>query len=216
MAPKTIYLIRHGVADGVEGRCIGHTDVLLSNDGRAQCLTLARAWHPPAGSVLWCSDLARARESAQVMAGSWALTSGAPRIEAALRECAFGEWEGRTWADIESADGARLDAWMRDWTTVAPPGGESLPLFVDRVSGVLAHLARSEGTHHIVVSHAGVLRAMLCEIIGAPQSAAFQWAMPHAHVSALTVVPPASGGSAVRGSLDWLHAFPSPAGYAPG
>ena len=212
IAPKTLYLIRHGAAEGVAGRCIGQTDVTLSDEGRTQCLTLAQAWRPPDGSVLWCSDLLRAQESAQVMAESWVMASAPSCIEPDLRECAFGEWEGRTWVDIESADGARLDAWMRDWTTMAPPGGESLPRFAARVGRVLAHIARSAGGHHVIVSHAGVLRAMLCLVIGAPQSAAFAWAMPHAHVSAVTVIPSSAGSDAVRGSVEWLHAFPSPGG----
>ncbi len=213
-ASKTIYLIRHGAADGVMGRCIGHTDVVLSDEGRAQCAALALAWRPPAGSVLWCSDLARAHASARSLAESWGMTSTPLRLDAALRECAFGEWDGRTWADIESADAVRLNTWMRDWTTVAPPGGESLPMFANRVRTALTRIAESDGTHHVIVSHAGVLRAMLCHILGAPHSAAFGWAMPYARVSAVTVSAALAETDLVRGTVNWLNAFPPPSSIA--
>lgn len=206
-----LYLIRHGIADGVEGRCIGHTDVPLSGNGRAQCAALARVWRPPADATIWSSDLARARDSARVFSQSWGRSEDDVRIDAALRECAFGEWDGHTWAEIEARDALRLERWMRDWSTEAPPGGESLPMLVERVRGALRAITGiTESTNHVIVSHAGVLRATLSLVLGAPDTAAFNWAMPHAHVSAVRMSRVGNDGM-VGGSVEWLHAFPSPA-----
>lgn len=209
-ASHTLYLIRHGVAEGVAGRCIGHTDVPLSAAGRMQCARLARAWQPPAKAMLWSSDLARARESARVLCAEWQRSDDTVLTDAELRECAFGEWDGRWWSEIEARDAVRLDRWMRDWGTESPGGGESLPMLVGRVRGVLRRITRSTAsTDHVIVSHAGVLRAMLSLVLDAPDSAAFNWAMPHAHVSAVQIHEVPDDGP-VRGTIVWLHAIPSP------
>lgn len=207
---RRVFLIRHGSANGTDGRCIGHTDVPLSDAGRAQCATLAAAWSPPAATLVWCSDLARASESAALLVSAWGARVTAMHVEPRLRECAFGEWDGRTWDELASSDGARLDAWMHDWTSVAPPGGESLPDLSARAVEMLHRIVHSEQSSHVVVAHAGVLRAMLCHVTGSPHASAFTWAMPHAHVSALTLRPAAAVQEMVQGTVDWLHAFPPP------
>lgn len=206
----TLYLIRHGVADGVAGRCIGHTDVPLSTEGRAQCAALAGVWRPPADATIWSSDLSRARDSARELCAVWGRADDAVQTDAALRECAFGEWDGQTWTEIEARDAVRLDRWMRDWVTESPPGGESLPMLVERVRGALRGItSTAASTTHVIVSHAGVLRAMLSLVLGAPDTAAFNWAMPHAHVTAIRLNRVEVDG-VVGGRVDWLHAFPSP------
>ena len=207
---KTLYLIRHGVADSVSGRCIGHTDAPLSAEGLAQCARLALAWNPPSDAVVWSSDLSRAHDSACALLDAWALPRTRLRSTASLRECSFGAWDGRTWAELEATDGARLDHWMRDWQSVAPPDGESLPEFADRVRTALHRIAATDPVSHVIVAHAGTLRAILCTILDAPDSAGFSWAMPHAHVSRVTMVVPVSTGDAIRGTVEWLHAFPAP------
>jgi len=213
-SPKTLFLIRHGVAEGIEGRCIGQTDVPLSAIGREQCARLSRTWRPPEQSTIWCSDLTRAHDTALLLAAHWSLPSHTFRVDALLRECSFGEWDGRTWDDIQATDQQRLDAWMNEWGTAMPPGGESLPAFTARIRVALERVASSEGSHHVIVAHAGVLRAMLCQLTGAPDASAFQFAMPHAHVSAVTTSGLSPEG-VVQGSLDWLNAFPSPVTVTP-
>ena len=131
------------------------------------------------------------------------------RIDSALRECSFGDWDGCAWADIEGTDHARLDAWMHGWDTVKPPGGEALPEFAARVQAVLDRMIGSDATSHVVVAHAGVLRTILCRVTGAPDTAAFNFAVPHAHVTAVMMHASPRAGSAC-GSLEWLNAYPPP------
>jgi alpha-ribazole phosphatase len=207
---KTLFLIRHGVADGTEGRCIGQTDVPLSAIGREQCARLSHAWRPPEQSTIWCSDLTRAHDTALLLAAHWSLPSQTFRVDARLRECSFGAWDGRTWDEIQATDPHRLDAWMQEWGTALPPGGESLPLFSARVLVALEDVAASEGSNHVIVAHAGVIRAILCQVTGTPDLAGFSFAVPHAHVTAVTLPGMALSGAA-RGTLDWLNAFPPPA-----
>jgi alpha-ribazole phosphatase len=168
-----LHLIRHGVADGVTGRCIGHHDVPLSAEGRAAMRRAGEQWEGPTPTRVISSDLARATASAHELAGAWGLPV---EIDPRLRELHFGEWEGCTWEALERDDGARLSAWMQDWVHVAPPGGES---FVDLTTRVLAcadHL--TPGT--VVVAHAGSIRALLCHARGVPPERAFDLVVEHA------------------------------------
>ncbi|MDZ7630034.1 MAG: histidine phosphatase family protein [Gemmatimonadaceae bacterium] len=201
-----LYLIRHAAVDGTDGRCIGQTDLPLGGSGRAQCDRLAAVWQPPAESIVWCSDLTRATQTAHALAARWRLDPSSFNVDADLRECSFGEWDGRAWAEIEATDGARLGAWMQEWRTMRPPGGESLPDVATRARRMLHRIVSRSAASHVVIAHAGVLRAMLCEITGAPESAAFGFAVPHAHVSAVTVTSSPDQGR-MHGTLDWLNGF---------
>jgi broad specificity phosphatase PhoE len=126
------------------------------------------------------SPLARARESAAVLAEPWSL---AVEAEPRLAEMDFGEWDGRTWDDIEQEDGGRLAEWMAAWVSVAAPGGESFADVAARVSAWAGELPRAESA--LVVAHAGSIRALLCTLLELPLEAAFRLRVDHARVSAV-------------------------------
>jgi alpha-ribazole phosphatase len=181
-----LLLVRHGVADGQEGRAVGQLDLPLSERGRAAIGALL-ASDPGRPDRLVSSDLVRARGSAQILAAHWGVEIV---TEPRLRELGFGEWEGRTWQELERSDATRLERWMRDWTTERPPGGESFSDVVARVSSWLREwregAASSTGTT-VVVAHAGSIRAILCELLGVPLGRAFEFEVDCARVTALAL-----------------------------
>jgi broad specificity phosphatase PhoE len=124
------------------------------------------------------SDLARAVDSTQILAAAWNLSID---VDPRLRELNFGDWEGRTWDDLQRDDGARLSAWMQDWVHVAPPGGESFEALAARTLACRTDL--SDGT--LVVAHAGSIRALLCHAFDLPLGRAFDFTVDHARVSSL-------------------------------
>lgn len=172
-----LYLVRHGVAEGCEGRCIGRTDAPLSQAGADSLARLASAWSRPPDRLL-TSGLARARSSAAVLADAWHLPL---ETDARLGEMDFGAWDGRTWAELEAEDGARLAAWMAAWVTVAAPGGESFADVAARVRAWAAEMPR--GGTAAVVAHAGSIRALLCTLLELPLDAAFRLRIDHGRVS---------------------------------
>jgi probable phosphoglycerate mutase len=160
-------LLRHGRTTwNEEGRMQGRRDIPLSASGRAEVLAW-RAPAPPAGAppieMPWrSSPLARAVETAEILSGV------APRHEPALTEMDWGEWEG---FDLHTLRERHGDAFARNEAAgldFRPPGGESPRDVRDRV---VRFLAASATAHRalIVVSHKGVLRAVL--------SAATRWDM---------------------------------------
>ncbi len=109
----------------------------------------------PADRVL-CSDLARARETAEL------LGLGPVAYDPAWREIDVGSWAGRTAAEVDAeADG--LTNWRGGPRTA--PDGETWTAFAARVSGALAPLL-ADGGARIIVCHGGCIRAACAHVTG--------------------------------------------------
>ena len=175
----TVLLVRHGIAQDAEGRALGWTDRPLAAEGRAGIEAHAATWTGPPPARCWTSDLARTRETAAILATRWTtLVEPEPR----LREMHFGDWDGRSWAELDLESPSNPDAWSEDWPSIRAPGGESFDDVVRRVSAWLATLPRDAGDY-LVVAHAGSIRAAAVALLGISPSRAFSLALDHATVS---------------------------------
>ena len=183
----TLHLLRHGVAAGVDGRCVGRTDVPLAPGAAEAFARVAAAWPHGRPARLTASPLGRARDSAAPLADAWGLPV---ETDARLAELDFGAWDGRTWANIEETDGAALGAWMANWEVVAPPGGESFAGLRARADDWLASLAGVSGDV-VAVAHAGFVRAVVVRVLGLDPRHAFRIDVVHAAVTTVRLAPPA-------------------------
>jgi broad specificity phosphatase PhoE len=136
---------------------------------------------PPADRC-WVSLAVRSRQTAELLG----LTS-VPDPD--LAECDFGSWAGRTPAEIETDDPDGLRAWWADPDS-APHGGEGLADVRRRARRVLARADRAGGTT-IAVTHGGLIKAVLLEVLGLPAAAAWRLDAAPASVTELH----SSGGS---------------------
>lgn len=177
-----LYLVRHGEAEGSEGRAVGHLDLPLSDLGTRNVEALAASWQGPSSVRLFASDLRRAADSARILARRFGVE---PVLDARLREVSFGEWEGRLWDEVYESDRRRYDAWSERWWDLAPPGGES---FADLAARVLAWFRDlGDGADVIVVAHGGSIRALLVELLAIPRERAFDLQLSPARVSAVEI-----------------------------
>src|SRR5262245_65615545 len=95
-----LLLTRHGETDwNREHRVQGHTDVPLNENGREQARALAERLVDVPLAAIYASDLARARETAEIVARRLGL---GVVLDPGLREKNFGSWEGLT--DVEIAE----------------------------------------------------------------------------------------------------------------
>lgn len=163
---RCLVLVRHGeTAFNRDGRLQGSSDPPLTSVGTAQ----ARAAGRTIGELVrapdwaWSSDLARARETANI-----ALDGLPCRTDPRLREIDFGAWEGRPWREAWDRDDGPFRAWLRDPETVRPPGGEALAELRARLADWLADLPE-RGTG-VVVTHGGPLRVLLARMLALPPS----------------------------------------------
>jgi 2,3-bisphosphoglycerate-dependent phosphoglycerate mutase len=156
-------IARHGeTAWNRERRFQGHADLPLSDEGRAQARALADELADVPLAGVYSSDLLRALETAQEVAGRKGLEAQPLRE---LREVDVGEWSGLTWPEIESRfpEGVRRHHERgHGWEN-----GESYEDMAERVVGALRRIAaRHAGEHVLVVVHGGTMRALAAHIDG--------------------------------------------------
>lgn len=160
----TIDLLRHGEPVGGAGRYRGHTDDPLSEAGWQQM------WAAVDGAPRWdlivSSPLLRCHDFARQLAER----TGIPcEIAPDLCELHFGDWEGKSWQEVQDSQPQQVQAFWRDPFRHPPPGGESLQVFARRVrSGHAALWRRHAGKHMLYVIHGGVIRVLLQEILAVP------------------------------------------------
>ena len=166
--PVLVYLARHGETEWNRvGRWQGMTDIPLSDVGRAQARALGAGLRGRGIVEVHASDLSRASETAEIVAGALGIASLAR--DARLRERGFGCFEGLT---REECAARHADAWTRYLTdrTATPPGGEPQRDVASRVVAVLTEIARAPratGDATLVISHGGTIRTFIHEVTGA-------------------------------------------------
>lgn len=165
-----LFLIRHAEPQNASGRCVGQSDLPLSEKGKKDTATLVERLKPIAPQRLISSDLLRCRALSDALAEA---TQTNVEVKSAWREVHFGAWENQTWDDIRAKDAERFEAWTKDFATIAPPEGESFLKLQARIKAELDALAENDAKSVIVVTHAGAIRAALSIAIGLPLERAF-------------------------------------------
>jgi probable phosphoglycerate mutase len=144
-----LLVIRHGATDwNAVGLMQGRADRPLSEAGRA---SVSSAQLPPGwdGAVCLSSPLQRAMETARLLGLE-------PAPDDRLIEMDWGEWEGRSLADIRAERGAAMAENEARGLDFRPAGGESPRDVQERLKPLLASLEAPT----ITVTHKGVLRAL--------------------------------------------------------
>ena len=183
-----LIVVRHGeTAWNVDTRIQGQLDIGLNATGERQAQQLGEALADETVAAVYASDLSRAWNTARAVAGSLGIEVIA---EPRLRERAFGQFEGRTFADIEanSPDDARR--WRTRDPEFAPAGGESLIVFRERVTAVVAELsARHPGEQVVLVAHGGVMDVLYRAATGQALQAPRTWHLGNAAINRLLWTP---------------------------
>jgi probable phosphoglycerate mutase len=163
---RTLYVARHGETDwNAQLRWQGHTDVPLNETGRAQARVLAGVLRRTGLAGVVASDLVRAHETALIVAVELGLAVA--YVDAALRERAFGVFEGLTREECETQHPEAWAAWLD--SKRVPRGGEAHDVLTARVVAGLARVAREVATEDapaLVVTHGGALRAIVVAATG--------------------------------------------------
>jgi alpha-ribazole phosphatase len=131
----------------------------------------------PADAPVYSSPLQRCRLLAEAL-------TPAPHIDARLQEMDFGAWEMQSWSTI---DRAALDAWAADPCGFAPPGGESPAQLLARVSGFHAALLADGVTAVVLITHAGVIKALHGLLHGLPVNEWMRLSFAFGSVTVMTV-----------------------------
>jgi len=165
---RTVYLLRHAapqLPDEARRWCLGsRSDPPLSAAGQASAAALARRLADCGITAVGTSPLLRCRQTAALLF---------PELPAAelpgMTELDCGEWDGLSF-DVIRSEYPELYALRGADPSVPPPGGEAPSHAAARgLAAIRAFLAATEGDLAIV-GHAGINRAILCDIGAGPFS----------------------------------------------
>jgi probable phosphoglycerate mutase len=177
-----ITAIRHGeTAWNVDTRIQGQLDISLNDKGRWQAAQAGRALASESMDAVVSSDLSRAYETALAVAQPHGLTV---QIDHALREREFGDFQGKTFAEIEAQHPEQALLWRKRVPDFAPQGGESLMVFRERVVQCLHRIvAQFPSQHVVIVSHGGVMDVIYREATGLDLQAPRSWQLGNASIN---------------------------------
>ncbi|MDX9788787.1 MAG: histidine phosphatase family protein [Desulfobacterales bacterium] len=186
---NTIFLLRHGAikSPGSSKRYyIGQQDLPLRDIGVAQARAWADYFADAALDEICCSDLTRCLQTAQIIG---ALCSLAPRANPELREISLGAWEGQGFDTINTLYPQAFEQRGEFIADHRPPGGESFRDLQHRVWPIFETLARRHQRKTLIVTHAGVIRVLLCRLLGMPLENLFAIGQSHGGLTIIDVQP---------------------------
>ncbi len=166
-----IVLMRHARTMQGHGRCIGRTDVPLSGEGVDQAAGIAGELGNVPFARLCSSPARRARDTLAPLAQCLGMDM---EIAPDLDEIDMGEWDGLHFDDIRARFPEAYAERGRGFGRFRPPGGESFNDVADRAMAVLARLAALPRPV-LAVTHAGVIRSVLCRVTGHPMDDLFHF-----------------------------------------
>lgn len=167
-----IYLVRHTSIAAPQGLCYGRTEVLPDQNFLQQVQSIKQNLPAYAKAQIYSSPAIRCQMLARSLKTPYL-------IDKDLYELDFGLWEGLPYARINRAE---IDVWAADFVNQAPPGGESFTTLQQRA----LKAARLWQAHHpepvIVITHAGIIRALLCHKQGIGLDQAFSLPVDYASI----------------------------------
>ena len=167
----TIILVRHGRTALTESNKLsgsGGEDPELSESGLEDAAKAASAIaqfgvsgpfaHLPKPTAVITSPIVRTRQTAGVIASA---IDRRVEVLNEIAEISFGDWDGKTVAEVRDQWGESFEFWRGSWD-VSPPNGESLEVFDKRVQrGINDILANHGGETVVVVSHVMPIRGFI-------------------------------------------------------
>ena len=163
--PVLLGFLRHGEVAGAAHVYRGRSDAPLTPHGLRQ-MHHALAALPPWGAVV-SSPARRCLDFAHAVAVERRIDC---TIDADWQELDFGVWENLQPDEAELRDANVHAAFVRDPRRHPPPGGETLDALDARVSAALTRLGDTARIPTLVVAHAGVMRAVLAQVLGLADS----------------------------------------------
>ncbi len=210
-APCRMFLLRHGRAEmpDAEGRVWNYSEAPLAEGGRQRAAEVGAGLTAVPLDAVVTSDLRRARETAEAIAKPHGLPV---TVERRLRELDIGDFEGMTLPRLREVD-HRFLPWLEVYfagrhagpgfhvpADLAWPGGESIEAAQRRSLPAFVELARRwAGGTVAICTHAYVLQALLCHVVGMEVSQ--YWALAGLPAS-LTLVEVGDDGRGVIRTLN--------------
>jgi isoleucyl-tRNA synthetase/phosphohistidine phosphatase SixA len=154
-------VVRHGKTDANRDKVVqgSEIDLPLNDAGREQALACAKTLKGQPYDVILCSHLARAGETADIIAKELGMTVRGrhPRF----RERDLGTWSGRPINDVIAEDPTWVEGVRPAWHWGTPTNGESFDTFIARAREAAEYIRTTyPGKRVLLVTHGGFIRAL--------------------------------------------------------
>ncbi|MDB2705467.1 histidine phosphatase family protein [Pseudomonadota bacterium] len=181
-----IDLLRHGDVAGGQ-RLRGKTDDPLSKLGWQQMNAVIEGKTIPWQKII-SSDLRRCQDFSIEISKQLSLPI---EVSHHFQEIDFGLWDGQLLSKLyEGNDSEHLFQFMQSPSSIAPPEGEAYEHFrariLDEWQRLLIALNKENIGHCVLITHGGVIRCILSEILGIPEHKLLRLEVPHACLSRVT------------------------------
>jgi alpha-ribazole phosphatase len=185
--PTLVTVLRHGQVNGRPFVYRGALDDPMTEQGAARVREIAERLAVPVFDRLASSPLVRCLDFAE----AYGIERNLPLdVLESMREMHFGAWEGLTPEEAARLDPTHHELFRGTAGKVGAPDGESVTDLRKRVSqGWEDWLADAKGGHRLLVTHAGVMRALLMDLIGLDPGHAYRIALPEAAHFQVSILP---------------------------
>ncbi len=155
--------------------CYGQSDIDVTDSFQTECNILKPKLAGYTFDAIYTSPLQRCVKLAVE------LDLDNPIHDQRLKELNFGDWELQNWSDIPRE---AFDTWADDYANLAPPRGETFHELQTRGVDFLQEMQQTYPRGHLaVVSHGGMIRAMLAHTLNIPLKSLFRFVVDYASVT---------------------------------
>lgn len=171
-----ITLVRHTRLAIAPGVCYGQTDVDVA-DSFVKEVKLTKQKLPDDVDAVFSSPLQRCVKLAN------ALSLENIMHDDRLKELHFGDWEMQAWDDMPRD---YFDEWAQNYASMAPPSGETFrELQLRGIAFVNEQLKQYRNQHILVVTHGGMIRALLAHVLSMELKGLFRFNVDYGSVTQL-------------------------------
>ncbi|HEX2939126.1 MAG TPA: phosphoglycerate mutase family protein [Ruminiclostridium sp.] len=180
-----VYLIRHGMTQGnKEGKYIGRLDLPVSEQGKEEIAGMIKKYRYPYAEMFFSSPMTRCIETLKLI-----YPEAEPEIVKDLRECDFGDYEGKALSELK--DDPDYQKWASG-SIETPPNGESSKSFQLRCCSafekIVEKLMRSGTSSAVIVAHGGTIMSIL-GTYGFPRRQMYEWMTGNAMGYEVVITP---------------------------
>lgn len=160
-----LYLLRHGETPYSQtGGYCGILDPDLTAAGMMMASAFAEAYRSLPWESIYVSPMKRTIATARPLCDAIGLEM---QLRNGLKEIHYGEWEGKTAADVQQADPETYSRWLTEPAWNPPPGGETSVQIANRSMAIVAEIEQKHSDGNVlVVSHKATIRIILCSLLG--------------------------------------------------
>ncbi|MFZ5676389.1 MAG: histidine phosphatase family protein [Pseudomonadota bacterium] len=181
----TFFLLRHAAHDDVGSYLAGRSEgIALGRAGLLQACRLADRMRRERFSAVVSSPRERTRQTAAAI--SLACEVGPVELCPDIDEIDFGTWSGKTFSELDNDPDWRK--WNEERSHATTPSGETMTQVLGRARCCLLGLAdRHAGEAVALVSHADVIKSVVCHVLGLPIDHCFRFDVAPASITTIVM-----------------------------